>query len=80
VCEQQVSSVHSLIERGKKAYEKTSRSHRNNAIFLVASGVVFQAFGILTEIAPLRIFMLTLGAIFVVASLFAYRSAQEFRH
>jgi len=78
-CEQHVSSAQELMERAKTMHEKTSKAHTTNAIFTAVTGVAFQVFGILTEIRPLRIFLMSLGVIFIITSFFFYQRAREFR-
>jgi hypothetical protein len=79
ICQEEVAALHLLVLRSKTAYQKTSKAQLLTAMFFLVVGSTFLVFGFLEAIPPLKIGLFTLGTIFILWGVFAWRSAKEFK-
>jgi hypothetical protein len=79
-CEADVAAVNLVIQRSKTAYQKTGAAYRRNAIATLIAGLLFLGFGILPVVVSQSygaIFLAPLGGLFLLWSLFSYRSGKQ---
>jgi hypothetical protein len=78
-CEEDLSTAYALFQREKTTFLKTSLVYKRSGIFAAVMGVAFFAFGVWEKIPQLRIFLCTIGVLFLLGSLLFWKSAKEFR-
>lgn len=79
-CETEVAALNLLIRRNRTAYQKAGASWRRNAIGMLLAGLLFGGLGLLLLVFKGdsgAIFMMPLGALFLLWSFFSYRSGKQ---
>jgi hypothetical protein len=79
-CEADVAALNLMIRRSTTAYEKTGVAYRRNALVLLIAGLIFLVFGFLPVVVSQSykaIFLAPLGCLFLLWSLFSYRSGKQ---
>jgi hypothetical protein len=62
-CEVQVRSIHALVERNKKLTAFVPKTHSRSAVMLTMMGVVFIAFGMVSQIPFMQAFLVVFGVV-----------------
>ena len=79
-CESDVTAINDILQRGRVAYQKTSRSYQNSAIFMVLMGGIFLTLGVVrfNSSGP-DFFLLTMGILFLGYGIALFVTAKRFR-
>jgi hypothetical protein len=62
-CEQEVKSIHALVERNKKMQAFAPKTHSRNAIYLAAMAVLFLGFGFFSEFKFVSAYLIAFGVV-----------------
>jgi hypothetical protein len=78
-CEGQVQAINELMQRGKTAYQKTSGSYAQYAIFLALVGLLFIGYGVWDRKRGAAIYFVPFGLIMWLAAIFSYTTSLRFK-
>jgi hypothetical protein len=76
-CENEIKSVHALIERNKKLTVFAPKTHFRSAVMCTLMGVVFIAFGLVSQIPFMRAFLLAFGIVMLCGAALALLNSRK---
>lgn len=76
-CENEIKSVHALVERNKNLTAFVPKTHSRSAVMCTLMGVVFIAFGWISQIPFMRAFLVVFGVVMLCGAALALLNSRK---
>ena len=77
-CEDEIKSLHAMIDRSKKMYPIAAKNQSRNAVWLVLTAAVFIALGlVIRDDFRFMAFFIGMGVVMLLGSAFAFLSSRK---